>query len=139
MGTNYYLHTDNACPHCGREYEPLHIGKSSVGWCFSLHVYPDKNIRDLEDWRTMWADPNAVIRNEYGVRFSPDEMLRVITERGRDRDWEFRPSTWYADEAEFHRKNNSQRGPRGLLRAQIGQRCIAHGEGTWDCIVRDFS
>ena len=133
MGTNYYLHTGAACPHCGRDDEPLHIGKSSVGWCFALHVMPDKGIRNLEDWRTMWADPDATIRNEYGDTITPDEMLRIITERGRP-EWEFKPSTWYSDEADFHRKNHSQRGPRGLLRAQIGRHCIAHGEGTWDYI-----
>ena len=42
MGTNYYLHRPrtNECEHCGRadEAPPLHIGKSSSGWCFSLHV-----------------------------------------------------------------------------------------------------
>lgn len=39
MGTNYYLRPD-PCECCGRGLEPLHIGKSCMGWCFRLHVYP---------------------------------------------------------------------------------------------------
>ena len=40
MGTNYYLETD-ACDKCGRGDGPLHIGNSSAGWCFALHVGED--------------------------------------------------------------------------------------------------
>lgn len=50
MGTNYYLHTKPDCECCGRGFEPLHIGKSSGGWCFSLHVMPEDNINTLDDW-----------------------------------------------------------------------------------------
>lgn len=38
MGTNYYLHSQDPCEHCGRSYPELHIGKSSAGWVFALHV-----------------------------------------------------------------------------------------------------
>ena len=41
MGTNYYLHKKPPCEACGHEPAPLHIGKSSGGWCFSLHVIPE--------------------------------------------------------------------------------------------------
>ena len=38
MGTNYYWQESEPCAACGRGYEQVHVGKSSAGWCFSLHV-----------------------------------------------------------------------------------------------------
>lgn len=82
MGTNYYLHLKPPCHACGREVEePLHIGKSSYGWAFALHVVPEQLIFDLPDWERLWALPGAVIRDEYGADIAPEEMKRVITER----------------------------------------------------------
>jgi len=61
MGTNYYLQkksgTCQTCGHCSED--PKHIGKSSGGWCFSLHVYPEENITTV------------TIVNEYGETISP--------------------------------------------------------------------
>lgn len=142
MGTNYYLHTKPDCECCDRPYEPLHIGKSSGGWCFSLHVMPEDGINTLDDWRALWSAPGAYIRNEYGERFIPDEMERIITERSNDRGWDHRQWSLmgYANEAHFHNRNHSERGPAGLLRHKIdGRHCIGHGEGTWDYIVGEFS
>ena len=43
MGTNYYFEdSSEVCECCGRGAESLHIGKSSGGWCFSLHVMPER-------------------------------------------------------------------------------------------------
>ena len=39
---------------------------------------------------------------------------------------------------EFHRRNNSEKGPVGLLRHRLDSRCIGHG-GTWDLIIGEFS
>jgi len=38
LGTNYYWQESEPCAACGRGYEQVHVGKSSAGWCFSLHV-----------------------------------------------------------------------------------------------------
>lgn len=114
MGTNFYLHAKEDCECCGRPFEPLHIGKSSGGWCFSLHVIPSDSIKDLEDWRMLWKREGSFIRNEYGERISTDEMERIICER-----------TW---------------GDRPLMRHEIDTyHCIGHGPGTYDYIVGDFS
>jgi hypothetical protein len=158
MGTNYYFRKPltNYCEHCGRSDPPeeLHIGKSSAGWCFSLHVHPEQDICSLADWETIW--PAGAIFNEYGEELSPSEMLGVITGRLFDKDWD---SDWwapkpfgttlggkpftlpgYASEASFHRSNGSERGPNGLLRHRVdGHHCIGHGPGTYDYIAGDFS
>lgn len=114
MGTNYYLKLgeDETCKHCGHtvKAEELHIGKSSGGWVFSLHVMPERNINDLEDWVPLLS--HGAIFNEYGDSVSKEELLSIITER-------------------------SWRG--GLARNNIGRYCTKHGDGTWDCIPGEFA
>jgi hypothetical protein len=134
MGTNYYLHEpeENACAHCGRSDKGrvLHIGKSSGGWCFSLHVIPDAGINTLDDWRALWS--RGEIRNECGDTVKPEYMEDTITSRGARRGPEDITQSWL-------RNNGAEIGPRGLARHQIGSHCIGHGEGTWDYILGEFS
>jgi len=112
MGTNYYLHQKPDCKCCGRPFEPLHIGKSSGGWCFALHVMPEDGINTLDDWRVLWSAPGAFIRDEYGEKVSIADMERLITKR----EW---------------------RG--GPVKRHDDQYCVGHGEGTWDYITGEFS
>lgn len=148
MGTNYTLYRTplKRCECCGHIEEPsfdnqLHIGKSSGGWVFSLHVIPELGIHDLPDWVPLFEQ--GTIKDEYGAVVTPEEMMKIITERSwPHRNWE--TDDWhcyraYRDEADFHQKNHSLRGPNGLLRHQLGRWCTKHGEGTWDCIPGDFS
>ncbi len=141
MGTNFYLHPlVNVCQHCGRgdDAEPLHIGKSSAGWCFALCVHPDHGIHSLDDWRMRWAGDGVVIRDEYGTDVSPADMDRIIT----GRRWRNKVDSWvgYENEQAFHAENHSERGPNGLLRHRVdGRHCIAHGDGTWDVMRGEFS
>ena len=80
MGTNYYLEPIPAsCECCNREFPTRHIGKSSYGWCFTLHVYPDKDINTLEDWKELFY--HNQIKDEYGYYVTTEEMLATITER----------------------------------------------------------
>ena len=67
MGTNYYLRL-KVCPHCAKPEKTIHIGKSSVGWCFGLHVIPEDGIHDLDDFRKLWSDDTAQIFDEYDVQ-----------------------------------------------------------------------
>lgn len=127
MGTNYYLRTD-PCPHCGRSDEELHIGKSSAGWCFSLHVMPEDGIDGLEAWEQRWK--TGRIFNEYREEVAPEEMRRIITERS----WPERPR-----EESFYRQNHAVPGPNGMVRHAVGRHCLGHGEGTWDLITGEFS
>jgi hypothetical protein len=127
MGTNYYLHY-NKCDKCGR-FKERHIGKSSGGWCFGLHVYPEEHINDLPEWEFLWQ--TGEIFDEYGEKITPTEMKRIITERkwnGSNLD-----KTWFS-------RNSAEPGPNDLARFQIdGKHCIGHGAGTWDLEVGDFS
>lgn len=114
MGTNYYLHEKPDCESCGRPFKPIHIGKSSGGWCFSLHVYPEDGINTLDDWCELWNKPGAFVRNEYGERIPIAEMYRIITDR-----------RWHSGTLRRHDR--------------AGNHCIGHGHGTWDYIVGEFS
>lgn len=123
MGTNYYWYEEPTCPHCKRDCEPLHIGKSSGGWCFGLHVYPDCGIRSLEDWEKRWAVPGSVIKDEYGTVLSASEMRGTVT----NRSWP------HARQSE---SPYAVPGPNGLSRHKLDwNHCIGHGEGTWDYCV----
>ena len=111
MGTNYYLEGKKPCPHCGRGYADLHIGKSSGGWTFALHVYPENGINTLEDWKPLLR--GGKIKDEYGRDVTFTDMLATITKRSH---------------------------PQGLKRDTIdGDRCVGHGDGTYDYCTGDFS
>ena len=119
--------------------EIIHIGKSSGGWCFSLHILPDFGIHDLPDWEPMIRDHENKILNEYEEEIKPDDMMAVITNRGRKCDWTDAPYGYESWE-QFHKQNHSAAGPNGLLRHRIdGHHCTKHGAGTWDCLPGDFS
>lgn len=147
MGANYYwIEEDTTCPHCERrdpEENRIHIGKSSAGWCFSLHVDPSIGINNLDDWLKLFAKPNSFIEDEYGYRVSVEEMIENITQRKWDMpfcDERFKSRfANYLDENDFHRRNDSERGLNNLLRHRISQYCIGHGEGTYDLMVGIFS
>lgn len=114
MGTNYYLHEKQpeTCPHCGHapNYEPLHIGKSSGGWCFALHVIPHEGLNTLDDWQQRWSQPGSFIKNEYDEPIDPAEMLERITNR-----------------------------PGDMRRHTLdGSHCIGHGPGSYDYITGWF-
>lgn len=133
MGTNYYWHEKPPCEHCGQTIgERLHIGKSSAGWCFSLHVSSFDGIRSLGDWQNRFDLPGSWIADEYGDRVTVEEMLSIITERKWDGPNRCVDAGWIE-------RNHAQQGPNGLMRHKIGPYCVGHGEGTWDLIPGEFS
>jgi hypothetical protein len=140
MGTNYYLH-ETVCSTCGRGPEPLHIGKSSMGWVFALQIYPEEGINDLPDWVERWKRPGVEIHDEYGKLVLPDVMFNIITDRSREPWDEVRKRMpWgYSSWADFHRDNSSMEGPNGLLRCREGVRGVRHGHGTYDLHTGEFS
>jgi len=137
MGTNYYLKRD-VCSCCGRGADKLHIGKSSFGWCFSLHIISEEGINDLPDWERIWGDPKTKIEDEYGDPLTPQEMHTVIADRTHSP--KERTPYGYRSWAQFHEQNHSEPGPNHLLRHKVdGRHCTAHGEGTWDLLPGEFS
>lgn len=137
MGTNYYLQSEPPCKLCGHKKDDKHIGKSSCGWCFALHVYPDEGINDLFDWQRVWH--GKIIIDEYGKIVSEEDILKIITIRHSDKtNWDEKPYGYHSWD-DFHRDNHSQQGPNGLVRSKIQGHCIGHGAGAWDLIDGEFS
>ena len=148
MGTNYYLEQD-VCKCCNRGINGLHIGKSSSGWCFSLHVIPEEDINSLDDWITWFRKEDTIIRDEYGTVISIDDMLDEITNKKRHRSIEEAYATrenkslhiMYSSVEDFHAANGSFTDEKtNLLRHKVdGIHCIGNGEGTYDFIRGEFS
>ena len=130
MGTNYYL-LQNRCQCCKRSDE-RHVGKSSMGWVFALHVYPDEGINTMQDWEKLLT-PDAVVKDEYGVERAASVMLVAIKDRGNDLSEEDRAKLRSHKVPEY-----AVAGPNGLLRSKLSNHCIGHGEGPWDYLVGEF-
>ena len=105
----------------------LHIGKSSAGWCFALHIIPERGINELSDWVRLFNE-SGTIEDEYGAAVAPPVMLNVITNR----------SNAFAKnpDAHFLRSNYATIGPNGLLRTIYKAR---PGDGTYDLCKGEFS
>ena len=75
MGTNYYIRS-KPCECCGRGGEPLHIGKSSVGWKFSFHV--EGEIDTGKKWREVLFNTAEIIEDEYGDQITGPDLWDLI-------------------------------------------------------------
>ena len=82
MGTNYYLH-QSVCESCGRGDNELHIGKSSAGWAFALHVGDAGSGQpaSVTEWMSVLSSPDGIIRDEYDCQVSLIELLRTMFHR----------------------------------------------------------
>lgn len=136
MGCNYYLKYTLPCHCCGRAFDDLHIGKSSAGWYFALHVIPELGVDTLDDWRNLWSAPGAIILDEFYRLVSISDLELIITVRQGKLS---RCAVGYASEEELHRVNHSEWGDNYLLRSRLGRGCIGHGEGPWSYFTGDFS
>lgn len=136
MGTNYYTEAPK-----GYEEKELHIGKSSGGWCFSLHVIPELKLTTWEAWKDYLR--KRPIWDEYENSIPFKELEKVVTERQGVlpdvREYEKGDHPYYASAEDFYTRNYAQPGPNGLVRTKIGEHCVGHGEGTWDYIEGEFS
>ena len=133
MGTNYYLQAPK-CFHCGKADEPLHLGKSSGGWCFSLHVYPEEGINNWDDLQAHIVQcllHNHIIVNEYGDAVSFEEFKQVVENRhGR------KPvsTEWLCQQGGY-----GEPGPNNLVRHTLSPgHCIGQGKGTYDYLIGEF-
>ena len=71
MGTNYYLND-------------RHIGKSSAGWYFALHIYPEENINSLDE-----VIPGVAINKQTKV-----QMFESITKAVQDKQGRTTNAIW---------------------------------------------
>jgi hypothetical protein len=131
MGTNYYA-KEEPCSYCGRGGDPIHIGKSSAGWVFLLHVIPEMGINSLDDWKRFCRKKQVKIEDEYGKEIFQEELWDIIENRRHT------GTPWKS--AELF-ENNAVYGPNGLVRVNLGSNygCIGYGDGTWDLIEGEFS
>jgi hypothetical protein len=136
MGTNYYIID-------GNEHENIYIGKSSVGWVFSLQFIQGKCENWLQ-WLRLLKKNKENIYDEYGVHIKFNEMINIVTKRSwgkliDDYSNEEFLKLYQCDKQTFMEKNHCSVGPDNLLRHELGYYCVAHGEGTWDMISGYFS
>lgn len=138
MGTNYYAEFGNRIyPYKANR---IHIGKSSSGWAFALHLDLTKGLGTFLEWRNFYSQPQIIIRTDAGETIHPKEMTQIITARDY-RNYKMDPEmlgplkAWYDVE-------------HGLLRAVCGKStnlmgdpvCIASDpQVTFDVFVGDFS
>jgi hypothetical protein len=124
MGTNYYIQR-GVCPHCDKPEFEFHIGKSSMGWAFTMHVYPDGDPswketqgndppKTWEEWKAELAKEGTRIVDEYRRALPLEEFRSIVEDRAEG---------WHCQ----------------LIRHEIDGRCVGYGEGTWDYVVGDFS
>jgi len=142
MGTNYYAVDAESL---SGEASNLHIGKSSGGWCFGLHVVPSLGLNSWNEWYEFLVCKGYEIQDEYGGVIPVAKLVDVITKRKGQTQWdEVKPMTRtsfqpYDSWAHFHKNNHSQEGPSGLLRHKLDPRhCVGHGDGTWDLMTGEF-
>ena len=84
MGTNYYQIID-CCEKCGRGSEEVHIGKSSMGWPFSVHILPEEGINNWGDWYTRLSK-GGVIKDEYGGIVALEELNALVISKREYKD-----------------------------------------------------
>ena len=93
MGMNYYCETGRMLEvecDCGFKHmmpETLHIGKSSCGWMFSLHVIPEKGLECWRDWEEVLKDAKRIY-DEEGEDVALEELRETVLHRARELDGE---------------------------------------------------
>lgn len=160
MGCNYYIlepnkDYDSNCPIKSKtepKYVKTHLGKSSAGWTFGVHVYPERDINTLDDWIAIFQElsikDELYILDEYGYNLSLVQFLDTVRERSSNSNWgELKKNInknpmyiSYLSLEHFLEVNQAIKGPNNLLRRRIDKsHCISHGSGTWDHVIGDFS
>lgn len=144
MGTNYYLTKKGInCSECKRPHEVKHIGKDSAGWVFALHIYPEEMIDDIDQWVELWSKDEYIIIDEYKNIIDKDFLYNRIVNKISI------TNPLYATRSEeFLKTNCAKIDKNGLLRTDIDRAylkygsdcpCVAHGKGTYDLFVGEFS
>jgi hypothetical protein len=92
MGMNYYARV-NACSSCGHchDRDTHHIGKSSAGWKFTLHVddpkgHSEHKLYTFLDWERFLSQDFVRIFNEDEEELTTTDILDLINRKGWNPD-----------------------------------------------------
>ena len=134
-----------------KEYEYLiHIGKNSAGWHFSLCIYPELEINNLDDWKEIFN--NCIIVDEYNDVITSEEMLSIINkeydkQNPRDEETELKSINNFNDRLGYRlydsyddllKDNSAERGLYGLWAHKYGD--FTRTDGAYDLTKNwDFS
>lgn len=138
MGTNYYVKSGTKYIHNGWVTdEILHIGKSSHGWYFSLHVIPWAGLNSFEDWKEFLK--GKTIHDEYGRKVSYTRMIKTILRDCKDGCWGKNTSFTgnIGDVAEDHGCYKIRVGKYGLWYVEDGEREVV-GDGCYTLVEGEF-
>ena len=82
MGTNYYAVKKK--PRIVKVYDEIHLGKSSIGWKFAFQSQPPyyTNFDEFKDF--IINNKEFVIKDEYGRKIKPQELLDFIEEKQKE-------------------------------------------------------
>lgn len=98
MGTNYYLKSQ-PCESCGQCQNPLHIGKSSVGWRFLFRSYTfPLHINCFDDWLLELKNNKKLIYNEYNEKIDLYQLLELIESKRNGKSNANRNRSFFQDE-----------------------------------------
>ena len=135
MGTNYYARKYD---HDTCTVSSLHIGKSSGGWNFSLHVISQRDsdfdnagrpLLCLEDWLPVF-DTHRIF-DEYDREITKEEMLDIIANRHG-----VFGEILTLEEA---RRAGGEVGINNLIAHKVDNSfCYGTEGGTWDLIAGEF-
>lgn len=123
MGMNYYFRPDDV-PAINRnlalclesrdfdadDWTPeIHLGKSSMGWAFLLHVYPGK----IDNWDEMvqyLSSTPGRIANEVGVHVTVADFVSIVESRRETQNRSYRDSySFYCPKMNLHRSRVNER------------------------------
>jgi hypothetical protein len=126
MGTNYYVKSER-CNCCDHKPDDFHIGKSSYGWYFTMHV--TYTITNFQDMLIFLVDNRYNIYNEYGDKVELEDIIRTICCRSGN------------NTAENYYENSiyCELGQYGLVKFKVGFGCIGSSEiNPIDYVPGDF-
>ena len=142
----------------------VHLGKSSFGWRFSLHVYPASGIMNWNDIHELIY--NAKIFDEYGDEIQYDQFCEIVMNRSRDREFPMKVMATLNTPDRFERIENGILGSYVMVKDEWeyfdatgyfldkkgnqihpidGRHCIGNGRNTdkvcqtYDYIIGNFS
>lgn len=86
MSCEWFVKGPPPCESCGREYGPVRIGISAIGWTFGFDPAPGSIARErtMDAWRP--ALVGETILDEYGKEHTPEEFEAFVARKAHLRN-----------------------------------------------------